>query len=79
MPEPLGCPFCGSDLTHYGAGQSEYEYQCDACGAAAAIDEAAGIARTRRWDKQAARGVHDEFPLDRLRAARKPAPGQEGT
>jgi hypothetical protein len=66
MPDMPGCPFCGSALTHYGEGQSEYPWQCDACGAAVALDAAAGLARTRRWDRQAARGVHDEFPLAAL-------------
>lgn len=66
MAPALGCPFCGSVLTYYGEGQSEYAWQCDPCGAAVAIDETAGVARTRRWDRQAARGVHDEFPLTAL-------------
>lgn len=67
MAQVLHCPDCQAPLTHYGAGHSEYAWQCDACGTAVAVDETAGLARTRRWDKQAARGVHAEHPLAALR------------
>lgn len=69
MPEPLYCAFCRSVLVHYGAGRSEFEWQCDACGAGFALDPEAGVARSRRWDRKAARGVHDEFPLATLKEA----------
>lgn len=55
------CPHCAGSLTHYGSGYSEFDWQCDACGTAARVD--AGILHTRRWDKVAAQGVHEEFPL----------------
>ena len=66
MAPTLACPYCPALLVHYGEGQSEYDWQCDACGAAVAVDEANGLARTRRWDRQAAKGLHEELPLARL-------------
>ena len=67
MTEPLYCAFCHAELVHYGTGRSEFEFQCDACNAAFAIDEAQGIARSRVWDRKAARGVHGELPLAKLK------------
>ena len=69
MTQPLYCAFCHSPLVHYGTGRSEFEWQCDACGAAFGLDEAAGVARCRQWDRKAAKGVHSEFPLDKLKEA----------
>jgi hypothetical protein len=66
MVRAWSCPHCRKPLTHYGAGHSEYDWQCDACGAAVAVDAEAGLARTRIWDKHAAKGVHAEFPLSQL-------------
>lgn len=75
MSETRYCPFCGStELTEYDTGLSDFPVQCDRCNAGLAIDEAAGKLRTRRWDRQAARGVHEEFPLERLTTP--PAEGQ---
>jgi hypothetical protein len=70
-PEAMHCPFCGGPIVVYPSGYSEYDHACEACGAGFAIDAAAGLVRSRIWNRQAARGEHDEFPLARMR---KPAP-----
>ena len=67
MSEAYFCAFCGGPLTKYDTGRSEYDFACDACGASFDPDVARGVARSRRWDRQAARGIHDEFPLERLK------------
>lgn len=67
MGETLYCPYCGStELTEYDTGLSDFPVQCDRCNAGLSIDRTAGVVRTRRWDRQAARGVHEELPLERL-------------
>lgn len=67
MSETLYCPFCGgTEIVEYTTGLSDFPLSCEACGAGLAIDRQAGVVRTRRWDRQAARGVHDEFPLEVL-------------
>ena len=67
MSEPLYCAFCHTELVQYDTGRSEFDHQCDACGAGFAIDEATGIARCRQWDRKLAKGVHSEFPLAKLK------------
>ena len=79
MSEPLYCAFCQSALVHYGTGRSDFEHQCDACGAAFDVDAAAGVARSRRWDRKTAKGVHDEFPLAKLHEAPPASPEGEST
>lgn len=71
------CPFCGSDqFEEFEAGYSEYSHQCVKCSAGFAIDREAGTVKTRRWDRQAARGIHDEFSLSQLTSP--PEAGQVG-
>lgn len=68
MSETLYCPFCGSDqIVEYTTGLSEFPLSCEPCGASFAIDREAGLVRTRRWDRLAAKGVHTEVPLAEMR------------
>lgn len=65
---PYHCAYCAAPLTAYGSGYSTYDYGCEACGAAFAPDEAAGLVQARRWLKEEARGVDESLPIDRLKA-----------
>jgi hypothetical protein len=56
----------------YASGYSEYDLACDACEAGFVIEGASEVVRSRRWDRQAARGVHQEFTKAELLAASSP-------
>lgn len=67
-PTAFRCPFCQGSLLRYPSGYSEYDLACEACEAGFALDEANGVVKSRRWDRQAARGVHQEFTRADLEA-----------
>jgi hypothetical protein len=69
-PTPYRCPFCQAGLQRFPSGYSEYELACEGCEAGFSIDEATGEVRSRRWDRQAARGVHQTFKLADLEGNR---------
>ena len=60
-PTDFSCPFCVGPVVRYASGYSEYDLACDACEAGFVVDEATDVVRSRRWDRQAAQGVHQEF------------------
>lgn len=61
VPTEYRCPFCSGGLLRYASGYSEYDLACDPCEAGFALDATTGLVRSRRWDRQAAKGVHQEF------------------
>lgn len=67
MSETLKCPYCEGNVKRFTSGFSEYELGCEGCDAGFAIEAETGVVRTRRWDREARRGIHEEFPLERLR------------
>jgi hypothetical protein len=66
LPQPTGlvCPFCKSRLLRFDSGYSEFDLSCEGCEAGFALE--GEKVRSRRWDRQAARGVHQEFTRDQL-------------
>lgn len=71
-PTAYRCPFCQGRLLRFPSGYSDFDLACEACEAGFSLDDGTGVVRSRRWDRQAARGVHQEFTLADLEAPEGP-------